>query len=471
MAGDVGVHAAAELFGAEQRVHHPHHLGALLVDRRGVEIVDRDVAVRPHGVGERAVILGELRRAQPPHVGEPLDRAAALVGGELLVAEDRQPLLQRELEPVAAGDAVAGPVVEILVRDDGFYSLIVHVGRRLRLGQHVFRVEDIEPLVLHRAHVEVRHGGDVEHVEVVFQAESVLVPFHRRLERQHRVVAAVLVAAPHPDAEVDVPAGAGGEAVAHRHEVAGDQGEQVARLRVRIDPARPVAAVAGIARCLRIAVGEQHRAGATVGDQRHGVARHHVRAVGEVGDAAEAFGLALGEEVAAGDVQAAELGVLVRRDPGFGFQHAGVRQVGDGQAIRRQRERVGRQVSAVEAQCEQRQRLAVEPQRRLRVAMRGVAPQCQTRAHHGRRGIEVEVQFDGIDQERRRPVGLAPHGGRGRIVLAVVHEASSGRAVWVPALCRRTGAAPAGFCRRPDHAAVPATARSAGRISGRRRCR
>jgi hypothetical protein len=42
----------------------------------------------------------------------------AHVAGELLVAEDGQPFLQAELEPVAAGDAVAGPVVEIFVRDD-----------------------------------------------------------------------------------------------------------------------------------------------------------------------------------------------------------------------------------------------------------------------------------------------------------------------------------------------------------------
>ena len=45
-------------------------------------------------------------------------RAEALarqVLAELLVAEDRQAFLQAQLEPVAAGHAVAGPVVEVLV--------------------------------------------------------------------------------------------------------------------------------------------------------------------------------------------------------------------------------------------------------------------------------------------------------------------------------------------------------------------
>ena len=69
-------------------------------------------------MGEGARVLGELVRAQRAHVVDALDRPRALVGGELLVAEDRQAFLEAELEPVAAGDAVAGPVVEILVRDD-----------------------------------------------------------------------------------------------------------------------------------------------------------------------------------------------------------------------------------------------------------------------------------------------------------------------------------------------------------------
>ena len=99
-------------------LQHAHDLGALLVDGRRVEIVDLVIERRPHRMGERTGILDELVRAQAAHVADALDRARALVGGELLVAEDRQPFLQAELEPVAAGDAVAGPVVEVFVRDD-----------------------------------------------------------------------------------------------------------------------------------------------------------------------------------------------------------------------------------------------------------------------------------------------------------------------------------------------------------------
>ncbi len=132
---DIERHAAPESLAADPGLDHPHHFGTLGIHRRGVEIVDLEILVGPDRVRERPVILGELPGAQTAHVANALHRAAALVGGELLVAIDRQPLLQRELEPVAAGDAVAGPVVEILVRDDGFDVLVVGIGRGLGLRQ------------------------------------------------------------------------------------------------------------------------------------------------------------------------------------------------------------------------------------------------------------------------------------------------------------------------------------------------
>ena len=86
-------------------------------------------------MGEGAGVLGELPGAQLLDLLDPLHRLAAHVGGESLVAEDRQALLQAELEPVAAGDPVAGPVVEVLVGDDPFDPLIVGVRGGFRVGQ------------------------------------------------------------------------------------------------------------------------------------------------------------------------------------------------------------------------------------------------------------------------------------------------------------------------------------------------
>ncbi len=51
-------------------------------------------------MGEGARVLGELVALQQPDIGDPLHRPRAHVGGEFLVAEDGEALLQAELEPV-----------------------------------------------------------------------------------------------------------------------------------------------------------------------------------------------------------------------------------------------------------------------------------------------------------------------------------------------------------------------------------
>ena len=58
------------------------------------------------------------------------------------------------------------------MRDDGFDIGVVQVGCRFGKRQDVFVVEDIEPLVLHGPHVEVRDRHDVEHVEIIFAPEG-----------------------------------------------------------------------------------------------------------------------------------------------------------------------------------------------------------------------------------------------------------------------------------------------------------
>ena len=56
----------------------------------------------------------------------------------MLVAVDREPLLEGELEPVAAGDAVAAPVVEVFVPHHALHTLVVAWDRvRLRFRVRV----------------------------------------------------------------------------------------------------------------------------------------------------------------------------------------------------------------------------------------------------------------------------------------------------------------------------------------------
>ena len=127
----------------------------------------------------------------------------AHVGGETLVAEDGEAFLQRKLEPVAAGDAVARPVVEIFVRHDALDARVVVVGRGLGRGEQQPVVEDVEALVLHRAEIEGADRHDHEDVEIVFAAVFLLVPAHRALERIHRIGDLGFVAVLDIDAQID----------------------------------------------------------------------------------------------------------------------------------------------------------------------------------------------------------------------------------------------------------------------------
>lgn len=281
MAVEIEVHAFLEAVLAEQRRDHARDFAALFVDGRRVEIVDLAICRRPHRVGERAAIFRELLRFQVAHFGDALDGARALVGREFVVAIDRQALLEAQLEPVPAGDAVAGPVVEIFMRDDCLDIGIVGIGGDLWIGKDVFVVEDVEALVLHRAHVEVGDGDDHEDVEIVFAAEPLFVPLHRAFQRVHGIGCARLLAVLDIDLQHDFAAGHGCERVFDDAEIAGDERKEIARLRMRIEPGGEMfaGAVAGAAE--EVAVRQKQRVGVLVGDDVDRERRKHVGPVGK----------------------------------------------------------------------------------------------------------------------------------------------------------------------------------------------
>ena len=134
---------------------------------------------------ERTAIFGELTRAQINHIAEAFDGRRAHVRGELRIAVDGQTFLEAQLEPIAAGDAVAGPIVKILMGDDRFDPLEIAVCGGFGRGKHARAVEDIEALVLHRAHVEIVNGDNVENVQIVFASVDLFVPAHRADQRFH----------------------------------------------------------------------------------------------------------------------------------------------------------------------------------------------------------------------------------------------------------------------------------------------
>ena len=359
---EIEVHAALEGVVADQHLEHADHLRALLIDGRRVEVVDFLVGARPDRMGEGPRILRELGRAQGADIGDALHRARALVGRKFLVAEDGQALLQAELEPVAAGDAVAGPVVEILMRDDRLDRGIVAVGRGLRIGEHVFVVEDVEALVLHRPHVQVGHGDDVEHVEIVVAAEDLLVPAHAAHQRIQRPAGAVGLARLDIDGELDLVAVGGDVILPDMVERAADQREEIGGLRVRIVPDGEMPVAAGeFGRRDEIAVGEQDRRLGLRRFQPDGVDAHHVRAVEEIGDAAEAIRLALRAIDLRGAIEPHQLGIGGGVELGLDRQGEIVRRwIRDRQRLRRHRVGGGVERHTVDRQRFQHEFVAVE---------------------------------------------------------------------------------------------------------------
>ena len=83
--------------------------------------------------------------------------------------------------------------------DHAFNTLVTSVSRDVGVSEDTRRIEDVEAFVLHRAHIEVIDGNDIEEFEVVLQAVHILIPSHRSFQRFHRVVAVTHVFRLYPD--------------------------------------------------------------------------------------------------------------------------------------------------------------------------------------------------------------------------------------------------------------------------------
>ena len=175
-----------------QGLHHANHFSTFFVDGDGVEVVDFNVAVRPDRMSHGAGILRELNGAQNAHIFNAFDRTCTLnashVLAEFLIAKDGQALFQRQLKPVLAGNAIARPVVKVLVANHALNACKVGVSGSGRIGQNIFRVENVQALVFHSAHVEVAGGHNHEALQIEGQTKTGFVPGHAGHQGIHGVL-------------------------------------------------------------------------------------------------------------------------------------------------------------------------------------------------------------------------------------------------------------------------------------------
>ena len=371
--------------------------------------------IGPDRVRQGPGIFGELHGAQRAHIIDAAHGSAALIGTELLIAKDGEAFLQGQLEPVPAGDAIAGPIVEILMRHHAGHGIEILIGGGFGIGQNIFRVEDVEALVLHRAGVEISHSDDVEFVQIIFAAIHTLIPVHAGLQRRHGMGTARYIARRRPDRELHAAAAGGGEFILQRAQLSGDQREQIGGLGPGIGPADVVAAAGQILRCAAIPVGQQHRERHLVRLQPHGVAGQDIGPIGEPGDGTEAFRLALRHQPAFAGIKPHQPRVALRVEYDFGFHHRAV--TGD-----RQGQRVaiwpGRHAHAINTDGGGFQRVAIQHQRAI---VGAIALHLQPGLHHGANIIQPEIKL----HLRHQPIWLAvirqAHFGQRRVGSGIKH--------------------------------------------------
>ncbi len=161
-----------------QPFEHSDHFGAFFIDCGRVKIIDLDKAVGPDRMRQWAVIFGKLVIAQTVGILDAFHRRAAHIRSKLRVAKHRQPFFEAELKPVPASDPIAGPVVKILMRYDGFDHFKIGIRTGARIGQNAGAVENIKPLIFHRAHIEIIDRNDVEQIKIIFAPVDLFIPVH-----------------------------------------------------------------------------------------------------------------------------------------------------------------------------------------------------------------------------------------------------------------------------------------------------
>ena len=175
------------------------------------------------------------------------------------------------------------------MRYDGFDVFKIGIRTGGRIGQNARAVEYIQSLIFHRAHIEIIDRNDVEKIKVIFAPIDLFIPAHRGNERLHGKTAFILITRADPDVQRHITAGCSGKLPGVIDQITGHKCKKIGRFRPGIMPFCPA-----VARCYRIAVGQQHRQASAAVFDANMKAAHHIRAIRVIGDFAKPFGFALG---------------------------------------------------------------------------------------------------------------------------------------------------------------------------------
>ena len=193
------------------------------------------------------------------------------------------------------------------MRNHTLDAVKIHVGRGVCVGQNIAAVKNVQPLILHRAHVEITDRHDVEHRQIIFAAIDLLIPGHAVFQRLHGMASARQIPIPHPNGERHLFAGHGGKMILIGNQIPRHQCEQIARLWPWVVPLGKMPSAGQITPRRLLPIGEQDGEGGGIPIHPHGIDRHIVRSINKGDDPAEPLCLALGAQHPVGREQPHQL--------------------------------------------------------------------------------------------------------------------------------------------------------------------
>ena len=402
---EIQVTTASKTLRAEQRVNHANQLGALLIHCRRVEIGDLEIAVRPDRMRERPGVFRKLHIAQKVHRLNPSQRARIHIRRKLVVAKHGKAFLQAQLKPVAAGHAIAGPVVKVLVRNHRLHPRIGRVGCRVGRSQDDGCIEDVEPLVFHGPEVEVLNRDDHEAVEVVFPPIDLLIPAHGALERLHGKATLGNVILFRIYAQFDAPATASNELVPEHREPPGHQREQVTRLGEGIFPNPGAPSISPKRLGDAVSVRQGHGIVPLVCRNPRGHLHQHIWPIRRVGNATKPLRLALRAEHLARGIEAHEPRVGRGTNPRHNLKLERIRHIEHLKLRGRNLILVVRKRIAIQLHRNQLELVALQHER---LGITCPPLEAHARRDLGHLGVKIEVKPSLWQGKVRRRVVLAP---------------------------------------------------------------
>ena len=152
----------------------------------------------------------------------------------------------------------------------------------------------------------------------------------------------------------------------------------------------------------QLTIRQQYREIVLVADNLYGVATENVGTVRPIGNASEAFGLALRTQDVAGQIQSGESCIVFGANGVFHLQREVVRDIGNQQLAVNESIVAARQSAIIDLQFVQFQMFTVQSQSLAVAGSRSL--DCRSGAHNRAGMVQVKFQFNFRNQKIRRLV-------------------------------------------------------------------